>query len=250
MMRSELCGRLLVLALVASIGLGCYGPKFEDCTLKCSNEIGCPGGLTCKGGFCSAGPQCRMDGGPDTGDAGDAHADLGDAPVNDTDGAGDLGEAGDRDTDEPDGMDAGPDVATDTDVDAGPDVATDTDVDAGPDVATDTDVDAGPDVPVDAPADSPDHAPPEVGGPGIDGPDGGDRPPTWRPAVISNLVLWLESDRGIDAPPGSEKISAWRDQSGLHNDAQADDGDVQPLRWRRQSVERHAGGGVHSSRRG
>jgi hypothetical protein len=210
MMRSELCGRLLVLALVASVALGCYGPKFEDCTLKCGNEIGCPRGLTCKGGLCSAGPQCRMDGGPDTGgdtgDARDALVDLGDAPVNDTHGAGDLGEAGEGDTDEPDGMDAGPDVPTDTDVDA------------GPDVPADTDVDAAPDVPVDAPADSPDDAPPEVAGPGIDGPDGGDRPPTWTPAVISNLVLWLESDRGIDATPGA-KISEWRDQSGLHNDA-------------------------------
>jgi hypothetical protein len=248
MMRRELGGRYLVLALVASVGLGCYGPKFEDdCTIKCSNEIGCPGGLSCRGGYCTSGPQqCRMDGGPDTGGDGDAETDLGDAPMSDTDGSGDLSEAGDHDTDEPDGMDADadgpmgtdvgadpdgpldtdvgpdPDGPTNTDVDADPDVPLDTPVEAGPDVPLDTPVEAGPDVPLDTPADSPDGPRPEAGQPdGIDGPDGGDRPPPWTPAVIPNLVLWLESDRGIDAVLGA-KISAWRDQSGLHNDAKQD----------------------------
>ena len=50
------------------------------------------------------------------------------------------------------------------------------------------------------------------------GPDGKDVAPPWTPAVIPNLVLWLESDRGIDATPET-KISEWRDQSRLHNDA-------------------------------
>jgi hypothetical protein len=244
-MRSAVCGRLLVLGLVASVGLGCYRPKFDDdCTIKCSDEIGCPGGLKCRGGYCTSGPQqCPMDGGPDTGDTGDAQTDRGDAPVSETDGPGDLREAGDRDTDEPDGSDAGPDGPPHTDVDADPDVPPDVDVEAGPDVPPhtnadadpdvpidpdvdadpdvpiDPDVDAGPDVAMDRPADSPDGSPPDVGRPdGIDGPDGGDRPPVWTPAVIPNLVLWLESDRGIDAALGA-KISEWRDQSPLQNDA-------------------------------
>jgi hypothetical protein len=51
----------------------------------------------------------------------------------------------------------------------------------------------------------------------------GDGAASWTPGQISNLVLWLEADRGIDAfadgGVSGERVSAWRDQSGWANHA-------------------------------
>ena len=100
---------------------------------------------------------------------------------------------------------APPDVAPDTETDTPPDVPTDMEIDTPPDVATDMDMETSPDVATGGDGSSPDTP-------------GGDGKAPWSPGVIPNLVLWLEGDRGIDATPGA-KVSEWRDQSPLHNDA-------------------------------
>ena len=202
------------LLLAAGLVLGCYDPTFKDCELECGPSIRCPGGMTCQGGLCTSGPQCPTGTGPDA-DAGDAGMDLledvsPDLPTDST-------------------IEAPPDVATDIALEAPPDVPTDIALEAPPDVATDVALEAPPDVPADMAIEAPPdvatdvalETPPDVPSVG-DGSSpetpGGDGKAPWTPAVIPNLVLWLEGDRGIDATPGA-KVSAWRDQSPLHNDA-------------------------------
>jgi hypothetical protein len=206
----------VLLALVVSITVGCYAPKIEDCTVMCGHSVNCPRGMTCEHGFCSAKRQCGTgdgDGGTDAADGGDARG------------------GGDADA----GLDVGDTSATDTDASVDADARSVTDADAqshgdggdaenpdapdGQDGSGDSPADvADADVSTDTPAD-PTDAPPDVADPA----DGSDAATPWTPSVIPNLVLWLETDRGIeghvgDASVGPE-VATWRDQSGQSNHA-------------------------------
>ena len=47
--------RLLVVVLST---ITCFRPRHVDCVLTCTAEVGCPQGMACTGGYCSAGTSC------------------------------------------------------------------------------------------------------------------------------------------------------------------------------------------------
>ena len=203
------------LLLAAGLVLGCYSPKLKDCELECGSSIACPDGMTCQSGVCTSGRQCPIGMGPAGNDAGDAGMDLledvsSDLPT-------DIASETPPDVATDIAIEAPPDVATDIAIEAPPDVATDIAIEAPPDVPTDIAIEAPPDVATDIAIEAPPDVPTDGDGSSPETPDRDGKAP-WTPAVIPNLVLWLEGDRGIDATPGA-KVSDWRDQSPLHNNA-------------------------------
>jgi hypothetical protein len=205
---------------------------------------------------CGSSSTGKRDADADAGsEAGDARLDVADVAASDAmdgptvgdaaDGAvadGPIDAASDGVVADGSAADSAPDVHADgRDAEPGiPDAHADAQVgvpDAHADVQADQVVDTGsgtggPDAPtvaVDASGDANDandaSAAPDAA---IDA-GGTDGPPAWTPRSLSNLVLWLEADRGIATTPGAP-IDIWRDQSGRNNHAfQPDDASAPTL---------------------
>jgi alpha-tubulin suppressor-like RCC1 family protein len=48
----------LALGLALGLGTGCYNPRRPSCVVSCDADGGCPRGMSCSAGLCTAGPTC------------------------------------------------------------------------------------------------------------------------------------------------------------------------------------------------